>query len=116
MRTPLVCGWFRARERFLPLNRRGILTIALCAAILSGLGASVAMRYWIAGAGFRLETQTRRLLGARDNLTKAELALRSAEAALSGSDAELLAGMEKITTIRYVTPPSVASSFSVSTP
>lgn len=113
---PVVRKWAALRERFILLNHRGIATLALCAAIALGLVASVAMRYWTAGAGFRLQVEALRLLEARDELTKAELALRAGEEALSESDAELIAGMEKITTIRYVTPESVASSFSVSTP
>ncbi len=114
--TSIVRKWENFAERFALINRGGILTIVLLAAILSGLCASVAMRYWIAGAGFGVQAANRRLLQTRDELAGAELALRLAEAGLSASDGDILATMEKISTIRYVTPQSVASFFSVSTP
>lgn len=92
----------RITERFLDLNRNGIITSSLIAFIAAAALTYLAAMYIAFDFGFSIQLYDRDISRLETSLTNREVKLQELRTSLVGSQAELLKSMEKISSMKYI--------------
>lgn len=100
----------RAVQWFLYANRRGTVTIMLFVALTLGAGLYLGALFQTFQSGFALRKDTVVRERTQDAVAKLELKVQERQASLVSEHEQILASMEKITSITYLTPERVAVS------
>lgn len=91
-----------ARRTFAVFNRRGFLSMGLCAVIV---GSSAAYLFALAAlfhAGLEMQAVSRKITRMQEDILKNEIALQESDAGFASAHKDILDGMEKISSVTYI--------------
>ena len=95
---------------FSALNRKGMITLLLFATILCSGVVYLFLLSRVFELGFQVQGISRRMPELTDEVQTLELDLQRRQFAFDGSHAEAAAAMEKISSVKYLTPKNVSMS------
>lgn len=95
-------------DYFLALNARGLLTLFLIGVMAAGIIGYLALLGHTFNLGMRLRTAVSEQAGEERSVRNLDVALREREANFAIRYHDTLAGMDKVSSLKYLEPDSVA--------
>lgn len=97
-------------DRSIAVNRRGAVTFALISVIFLSIAAYLVSMYYFFAVGMALRSRTAMLRDLDDSNVALELRIQAKETAFASDHKDVLESMQKISSIKYLTPANVAVS------
>ncbi|MEK7082384.1 MAG: hypothetical protein AAB915_01770 [Patescibacteria group bacterium] len=90
------------RETFLAVNRRGFLSVGLCAVIAGSAALYLIALVTLFHLGLQMQTVSGRIARLEEDVLKKEIALQESDADFAAAHKNILDDMEKISSITYI--------------
>lgn len=100
----------RAEEYFVAINRGGVLSLFFVGLAAAGIIAYLSALVMTFDLGVRLQDASSQRVGQSEGLRRLEVLERQREARFTTLHREALAGMDKISKVKYLTPEGPAVS------